>query len=369
MSQRRILFIDPFHGGSHAAFADTITTGIDADWTLATLPARHWKWRMRGAAMWLGERLDNRAFDLVVTTSFFPLAELRGLCPSLRDTPALLYFHENQLAYPVREEFAGERDFHFAFTQIAGAAASDACAFNSEFNRDSFLSGARQLLAQMPDSKPEHLLHRVAERSRVLPLPLDLDVEPVRPDLPADERRGGPIILWNHRWEHDKRPDRFFAALREMAARDVPFRLAVCGEEFRERPGEFEVARRALASRIVQFGFVESRERYRELLARAHVVVSTSDHEFFGMSVLEAVHAGARPLVPNRLAYRELFPEKFRYEDDTLVDRLIDLCVMWQQGGADLRQDRRELTEPFRKETVLPAYDAWFGEYMSTNTS
>ena len=45
------------------------------------------------------------------------------------------------------------------------------------------------------------------------------------------------------------------------------------------------------------------------------VVVSTADHEFFGIAVCEAVWAGAIPIVPNRLSYVELFPDSPRYED------------------------------------------------------
>ena len=50
----RILYLEPFDGGSHAAFTRTLTGGLDYDWTVLTLPGRHWKWRMRGAAPWFG---------------------------------------------------------------------------------------------------------------------------------------------------------------------------------------------------------------------------------------------------------------------------------------------------------------------------
>jgi hypothetical protein len=60
-------------------------------------------------------------------------------------------------------------------------------------------------------------------------------------------------------------------------------------------------------------GFIESAVEYRQLLQSADVVLSTALHDFQGIAVLEGVAAGALPVVPNRLAYQELFSEQHRY--------------------------------------------------------
>jgi glycosyltransferase involved in cell wall biosynthesis len=71
----------------------------------------------------------------------------------------------------------------------------------------------------------------------------------------------------------------------------------------------------------VQWGYIASRAEYLTLLGQADLVVSTADHEFFGISVLEAMAAGAFPLLPNRLSYPELLPPSLRdqclYTDET----------------------------------------------------
>jgi len=409
---RRALYIEPFDGGSHAAFTRAVIDGLGQeagfDWTVWTLPGRHWKWRMRGSAAYFADRycrarartrsLDptdptdptpesaerapesaerapepaerepdpaggNESWDVLLASSYLNLAELKGLAPELTRVPAVLYFHENQFAYPVRRVPGrppeAARDQDYGFTQMVSALAAEALAFNSEWNRDSFLEHARELLRRLPDAKVGGWIERLSERSRVIGYPMALPsvsaADFTRSTDDGSERSEGPLILWNHRWEHDKSPEIFFAALRVLQSREVPFRVAVCGERYREVPPVFEHARGWLeADRIAHWGFIEDRAAYESLLRRAHLVVSTASHEFFGVSVLEATHCGARPLVPDRLSYRELFPEEYRYgSDGELFEALELLCAGWVSGTRPLRRDRRDLTERWSRARVL----------------
>ena len=131
--------------------------------------------------------------------------------------------------YPTRGE-PSERDFHFAFTQLVTCLSANVSLFNSAFNRDTLLREGKSLLQRMPDAKPRGWIARIQATSRVLPFPLALpDTAPPTEAASTD----GPLILWNHRWEHDKDPDAFFAALQAV---DAPFRLAVCGAQFEDVP-------------------------------------------------------------------------------------------------------------------------------------
>lgn len=353
----RALFIEPWYAGSHAGFADVVTTHIDADWTCLTLPGRHWKWRMRGAAAWFATRPEltgGARYDVVLCTSYLALAELRGLVPALADVPTVLYFHENQLTYPVRDEYSGERDTHFGFTQLVSARVADACVFNSEHNRSGFLDAGADLLRRLPDAVPPDWIDGIRQRSSVVPVPVELpDIAPA-PAAPPDPR--GPLIVWNHRWEYDKGPDALVSALRALAADDVPFRVAVCGEQFRTVPDSLSDGLDALGERVVHRGWLPSRADYLALLARADIALSTAIHEFFGVSMVEAAHHGARPLVPDRLAYPEIFPAEYRYADDeALPGALRTLCEQYA-AGRPLRADRRDLTRPFAREQVVPRF-------------
>ncbi len=298
----RILAIEPYYGGSHRAFLDGLAAASRHDWTVVGLPARKWKWRMRGAALHVARQLDQ-PFDVLFATDFLDLATLVGLAPQrLAGVPKAVYFHENQLTYPVLHE--SERDYQFGFTNITTCLVADRVFFNSEFHRREFLAAVEALLRRMPDRVPEGIPEAIAERSHTLPLGIglrELDVE-------APPRDGEALILWNHRWEYDKNPEEFFQVLCDLADDGVPFRLAVAGEQFRSAPLIFDVARRRLSDRIEQFGYVESRADYARLLHRADIAISTAHHEFFGIAVVEAMYCGCFPLLPDKLTYPELLP-------------------------------------------------------------
>ena len=130
----RVLYLEPYHGGSHAAFTRVLTSGIDVQWTCLTLPGRHWKWRMHGASVLFAQdpRLQSPGhFDVVFASSFTDLAGLVALAPGLRDLPILLYFHENQFAYPVREEVQSPRDNHFGMIQLTSSLVATRCVFTT----------------------------------------------------------------------------------------------------------------------------------------------------------------------------------------------------------------------------------------------
>ena len=117
-------------------------------------------------------------------------------------------------------------------------------------------------------------------------------------------------------------PDEFFEALYELEKQRVDFELIVLGEQFKEYPKIFDDAKSTLRDRIAHWGYLPSRAEYLRALAGCDIVVSTAVHEFFGIAVMEAVRTGCYPMLPDRLAYRELFPEKMRYENGQLVSIL-----------------------------------------------
>lgn len=314
--------LSAYRADSHASWADWLTRDHPGlDWYRVELPGRHFRWRIRGNPLaWL-DCLPQEAPDLLLATSMVDLATLKGLHPRLASVPAWYYFHENQFAYPRSEHQV--RSVEPQMVQLYGALAADRLLFNSAFNRDSFLDGVDALLQRMPDQVPAGIHARLLEKAAILPVP----VTPISPAPERDPR----LILWNHRWEYDKAPQRFADAMLDLARRGIDFRLALLGHRPRDPHPALDCLRESLPERIVADGKVD-RERYRALLGRAAVVVSTACHEFQGLAVLEAASAGVRPLVPDDLCYPEQYPAGYRYppgERSALVQRLAE----WLERG------------------------------------
>ncbi len=350
----RILAFESYYGGSHKSFLDGWIRHSVHDWDLRTLPARKWKWRMRHSALTFARAVEESVeeaaaeWDAVFASDMLNFAEWKALAPrAVRELPAVVYFHENQLTYPVR--FEKERDYQFGMTNITSALAADEAWFNSAFHRDEFLAAIPPFLKKMPDHRQFDLVERIRGRSRVLSPAVEETAE-----LPP--RAPGPLrVVWAARWEFDKAPEVLFDAARRLLERGVDFQLSVLGEQFEETPSAFAAAHRDLEPVLAHWGFVEDAGVYAQVLAEADVFVSTAIHEFFGLAAVEAASAGAWPLVPRRLAYPEVleveaYPQHARFFYDGSAGELaIALERLAATDRAVLRGEVTPLAERLRR--------------------
>lgn len=317
----RILLLSAYDAASHRYWREGLVRHLpEHEWTVLTLPPRHFSWRLRGNSLsWAwGERERlSRPYDLLIATSMTDLSALRGMLPALARVPTLVYFHENQFDYPASgNEF---RSVEPAMLNLYTALSADRVLFNSDYNQRTLFEGIESLLKRLPDQVPPGLVERLAARSEVLPVPL------LEESFQAPEARGERLqVVWNHRWEFDKGPELLLAAMRQLAARRDDFVLHVVGQGFRRVPRAFGQLRELLGERIGHWGYIESVAEYRRLLRQADLVLSTALHDFQGIALLEGVAAGALPVVPDRLAYRELFPAECRYSGDDEAAALAD---------------------------------------------
>jgi glycosyltransferase involved in cell wall biosynthesis len=361
----KILWLDPFHGGSHAAVAAGYAARSAHQVTLLTLPIDGgWRWRMRGGAVSLARMARELAVhpDLIVASDMLDLATFRALTSDLLGVvPAAVYFHENQLTYPLPPGRA--RDLSFAWVNYTSALAADAVLFNSAFHRREFLGALPGLLGRYHDFRELQTIEAIAARSQVLHPGIDLASldGPARADSSTAESQPAiPTILWNSRWEYDKQPELFFTALEALEARGAAFRLIVAGEHIDPGAATFAAARERWAGRALHWGFAPSRAAYGDLLRRADVVVSCALQEFFGIAVVEAMYCGCAPVLPRRLNYPDLIPPELHdsclYDDEAGLVGLLEAAL----ARPAPRERWRGLAAPYSWESLAPVYDNMF---------
>ena len=377
----RVLALEPWYGGSHRQFVDGLVEHSGHDVRPVTLAARYWKWRMQGAAVTLADKTrqavaDGWRPDVVFASDMVNLPAFLALSRDvLAGVPVVLYFHENQLTYPLRPARPGEpertRDLTYAYINYLSALAADRVVFNSAFHEREFFGALPDLLRRFPDYTHLGALPALRAKSEVLHLGLDLaTLDAARPAAEAQRARepGPPILLWNHRWEYDKDPEAFFRVVNRLDDAGARFRLILAGQTFDEQPPSFEAGFRRYAERVVHYGYAESQADYAALLWRADLVVSTAAHEFFGVAMMESIYCGCHPLLPDRLTYPELVPERLHSpllhapvlypDEETLFTTLRAILAGEQQPLPP--SVLREVAEPFAWAHLAPRYDALF---------
>ena len=217
--QHRVVLVEPFACASHAqllrwlppllraaAAARPAALAVEA----LELPGTKWHWRLRAASLWAAPRIapvDAAAAETatVLFSSMANAAEITALRPDLRARGArlVLYMHENQLVFPVRQGGGVEapaaadaddddaaplppppppegRDFSFGWAQLLSILACDVVAWNSRFNLESFLAALPAFIGSVPEraQRPDarRLAAAVRARSVVIHLPIGDDV-------------------------------------------------------------------------------------------------------------------------------------------------------------------------------------------------
>jgi glycosyltransferase involved in cell wall biosynthesis len=364
----KILILEPYFIGSHADWVVGYQKYSQHHIEILSLSGQFWKWRMHGGAVTLARMFLSQNFspDLLIATDMLDLTTFLALTRHrTAGIPVAIYFHENQLCYPWSpddRDVIQKRDKHYGFINYASALAADAVFFNSQFHKDSFLRELYRFLKHFPDHRDLQNVETIEAKRSVLHLGLDLerfDQHQPKTDLKQGQP---PILLWNHRWEYDKNPRDFFRALFILNEQGYDFHVAILGENFSQVPVEFEQAREKLGDKIVQYGFVKKFDQYVDWLYRADIIPVTSNQDFFGASVVAAVYCGCYPILPNRLAYPEIFsleiyPDNFYNNFDDLIEKLANAV---KNIKSIRQQNLSAVVKRYSWQNMYPIYDESF---------
>ncbi len=311
-----LLLLSAYDAQSHRQWRESLVQAFpEFEWTVLVMPARYFAWRIRGNALHFAREIDqaDADYDAVIATSMVDLATLRGLCPAISSLPTLVYFHENQFSYPTTNN--ARSSIEPAMVNLMSALAATRVCFNSHYNMASFFAGLKALISAVPDYAPKSIVALIEKKSDVLAVPFAQDVENYREQKPDRVRvDGGHTLVWNHRWEYDKGPERLFNFIRNIPP-SLRLTCHIIGQRFKQVPSVFCDIESLLQSRnwLGRWGYVEDRQDYLGILTSSDFVLSTALHDFQGLAVLEAARLGCTPIVPDRLAYREYCPAQMRY--------------------------------------------------------
>lgn len=356
-----IVLLKPFFSGSHQQWAEGLKKYSIHHIQILSLPGRHWKWRMHGGAVSLAKQFNelDGIPDVILGTSMLDFATfLECAKDKLAGVPSAIYFYENQLTYPWSpqdRDVKNKRDNHYAFINYTSALVADRIFFNSEYHRASFIGALPKFLNQFPDLQGKENIDRILQKSEVLYLRMDLSRFDV---FEHHLKNKNPIILWNHRWEYDKNPEEFFELMFALKDAGLAFELIVLGEQNDVHPPIFDEARVRLADRIIHWGYATTFEEYARLLWQADILPVTSNQDFFGGSVVEAMYCGCLPLLPNRLAYPEHLTEEQKnvclYEEGELAHRLATMIKEFE----DIKSSSIVIKYDWKK--LICVYDSKF---------
>jgi glycosyltransferase involved in cell wall biosynthesis len=117
-----------------------------------------------------------------------------------------------------------------------------------------------------------------------------------------------------------------------------------------KQPHLFDELRLKLAEQFPDWSFVKSQEikrtkqEFYELLNRSKIAVSFALHENWGIAMQEAVLCGCIPIVPDRLSYREMYPDHYRYDD---FGYAVDAVKCYMQYTKSINQPLIDLKAKF----------------------
>ncbi|XP_026073903.1 glycosyltransferase-like domain-containing protein 1 isoform X2 [Carassius auratus] len=305
-----VLLLEAFCGGSHKQLVDLLKESIE-DCVSFTLPAKKWHWRARTSALYFMQAVPaSSSYRVLFTSSVLNLAELVALRPDLGHLKKVLYFHENQLVYPVRK--SQERDFQYGYNQILSCLVADVVAFNSSFNMESFLSSISTFMKTMPDHRPKDLDQLIRPKCRVLHFPIHFP--DVTRFLPAHKRLRHSVWCDDiHAMATQSHHQTSAPSCPELTIDSEPPEKIVAEQSL--EPASIPPCQKTLQNHPVSHPSGDEKGNLQPL----HIVWP---HRW-----LEAVHCGCYPLCPRALVYPEIFPATYLYSTpEQLCKRLQDFC-------------------------------------------
>ena len=320
-----MLFVESYGAGSHLRIAQILQEQSSHQIDIVLLARDHWRslafagHRAIAAAM---KDVPSSHYDAVVFSGPADVARSASALPERWGrVPIISYFHESQWTYPAD----GVDRLPHLISHLEAVEASDVVLFNSRYHREVFYKSAWSHQSSFVRAIARRVLSEHWAKADVVSPP----VETRR----RESRRGDLLtIAWSARWEQDKRPDLLLRIVDRLLKAGANLELHILGCDMDRWMAAPEMNDAILKAIHPHSGFL-CREEYEAVLSAATLWLSTAEHEFFGVSAIEAAMLGAVPVVPDGLAYRETLPSAFTYppgDVDAAVRRILAISELSQ---------------------------------------
>jgi glycosyltransferase involved in cell wall biosynthesis len=135
----------------------------------------------------------------------------------------------------------------------------------------------------------------------------------INPYENKENKKEKDLVIWNHRLQKQKNPWALF-----LLDQSVKNNIAVCTPEALSAAYSKEMKQHENIFKYIIRDNGGKRDKYIDVLKKSEFVLSTSEHETWGNSVIEAVMHGATPILPDGklCSYKELFPKEFLYPQE-----------------------------------------------------
>ena len=300
-----MLYVESYGAGSHWRIARLFQERSAHQIDIIRLGRDHWRSLALAGHRSIAEavrELPPSRYDLIVFSGPADVARTTSLLPEGWDEiPVITYFHESQWTYPAE----GVDRLPHLISHLESIEASDAVLFNSGYHLDVFYESAWTHPSPIVKAVARCLLPAHWQKASVVSPPVHVGDRPQR-------RRDTLTVAWSARWEQDKRPDLMLDVARRLIHSGTTLRLRILGCD-RDRWMAGTAPDSSLRNAIEARSGLLPREEYETALAESDVWLSTAEHEFFGVSAIEAAMLGAVPVVPDGLAYRETLPSAITY--------------------------------------------------------
>eukprot|EP01083_Nonionella_stella_P017588 49198_1 len=313
----------------------------------------------------------------------------------------IYFMHENQLTIPWKSNDRDiDKSWMYGLQNFKCMLGAHQIWWNSNYHANAFFTHLPKVIKNKSsdDWTAITMISYAQQKSKSdMYIPMDLNrIDEICSNMKhkiIDKRRQikEPIILWNARWEADKNPSLFLYALRHIKQIKAinAFKLVVLGENFSYSKGSkhsqnsqsvFDVIYEEFKDCILQFGYVESYREYILWLNVSDILIMTSAHEFFGISLMESMYCQTIPILPNNLVYVEHFecmnePYPYFYNHKSkgdLVKTLIDILqkINGKQNHKlmDIKRTCKQVASKYSAGKICKVYDATINDLLVTCT-